>query len=288
MFSGAFTALVTPFRDDKVDYEKLRELVDGQIEQGIKGLVPCGTTGESATLTHEEHEGVIRAVLKQTAGRVPVIAGTGSNSTAEAISLTKCAQGLGADAALVITPYYNKPSQEGLYRHFTAVARAVEIPLVLYNVPGRTAVNMLPETVVRLAEHSNIVGIKEAGGSLDQAGEIISKTKLTVLSGDDALTLPMMRLGAKGVISVSANIVPGDVAAMVRCQIEGKTKEADELDAKLQPLCGAMFLETNPQPVKVAMKMLGRINGEMRLPMWGISEENEAKLRGVLADYGLL
>ncbi len=288
MFNGAFTALVTPFANGKVDHDKLRETVDWQIEQGINGLVPCGTTGECATLTHDEHTDVLRTVLKQAGGRVPVIAGTGSNSTAEAIQLTRAAQNMGADAALVITPYYNKPSQEGLFRHFAAIAEATQLPLVLYNVPSRTAVNMESETVARLGEYPNIVAIKEASGDLYQIAKIINTSKLTVLSGDDALTVEMMELGAKGVISVTANVVPGDMARLVALKSQGKNDEAAALDAKLRPLHAAMFVETSPQPAKTALKLLGKSNGEMRLPMWGVSEDSKAQIEKALKDYGLL
>ena len=288
MFNGAFTALVTPFANGKVDHDKLREMVDWQIEQGINGLVPCGTTGESATLTHDEHTDVLRTVLKQAGGRVPVIAGTGSNSTAEAIQLTKAAQDMGADAALVITPYYNKPSQEGIFRHFEAIAKATQLPLVLYNVPSRTSVNMEAETVVRLGEYPNIVAIKEASGDLYQIAKIINTSKLTVLSGEDAQTIEMMELGAKGVISVTANIAPGDMARLVALKSQGNDDEAAALDKKLRPMHDAMFVETNPQPVKIALKLLGKLNGEMRLPMWGISEDSDARLQKTLKDYGLL
>lgn len=289
MFQGAFTALVTPFKNGQVDYEALEESVEWQISQGIDGLVPCGTTGESATLTHDEHNEVVRRVLAASKGRVPVIAGTGSNSTQEALALTRAAQNAGADAALVITPYYNKPSQEGLYRHFRAVAEKVSIPIILYNVPGRTAVNMLPETVARLKDIANIVGVKEAGGKVEQTAKIHELApSLVVLSGEDALTVDLIGAGAKGVISVTANLVPADVKKMVHAALKGDTGEAGILQKKLMPLHDAMFLESNPQPVKTAMKMLGRGNGEFRLPLWGISAENEAKLRAVLADYGLL
>lgn len=289
MFQGAFTALVTPFKDGRVDYDALEKFVEWQIEQGIDGLVPCGTTGESATLTHDEHIEIIGRVLLAARGRVPVIAGTGSNSTAEAVSLTKAAQSAGADAALVITPYYNKPSQEGLYRHFKAVAQNVSLPIVLYNVPGRTAVNMLPETVARLKDFPNIVGVKEASGSVENTAKIHElASDLVIFSGEDALTLEIIKAGGKGVISVTANIAPADVKKMVQAALEGRGDAARALHEKLLPLHGAMFLETNPQPVKVALKMMDRGNGEFRLPMWGISPENEEKLKTALTACGLL
>jgi 4-hydroxy-tetrahydrodipicolinate synthase len=289
VFQGAFTALVTPFKNGQVDYRALEEYIEWQIAQGIDGLVSCGTTGESATLTHEEHNEVNRRVLLAAKGRVPVMAGTGSNSTAEAIALTRAAQNSGADAALMVTPYYNKPSQEGIFRHYKAVAEQVSMPILVYNVPARTGVNLLPETVARLTEISNIVGIKEASGSLDQVKKIREFCPgLDVFCGEDALTVEMMALGAKGVISVTANVVPADVKKMVSLALKGKIDEARKMQQKLMPLHGAMFLESNPQPVKVALKMLGRGNGEFRLPLWGLSPENEEKLRAALKAYGLL
>lgn len=288
MFSGCLVALVTPFRDGEVDYDKLQELVDWHLEQGTDGLVPCGTTGESPTLSFEEHERVIAAVVERVGGRIPVIAGTGSNNTAEALRLTRFAKEAGADGALMITPYYNKPTQEGMYRHFRTVAEEVDIPIVLYNVPGRTGVNLAPETVARLAELPNVVAVKEASGSLDQASEIASLCDITILSGDDSLTLPLMSVGAKGVISVVANIVPRDVKALIESFWEGHVERARRLHLKLFPLCRAMFFETNPIPVNTAMKMLGMTNGEMRLPLCEMSEANRARLRRVLTDYGLL
>jgi 4-hydroxy-tetrahydrodipicolinate synthase len=289
VFQGAFTALVTPFKNAQVDYKALEELVEWQIAQGIDGLVSAGTTGEAATLTHEEHNEVNRRVLLAAKGRVPVIAGTGSNSTAEAIALTRAAQNAGADAALLVTPYYNKPSQEGMFRHYKAVADQVSLPILVYNVPSRTGVNLLPETVKRLAEISNIVGVKEASGGVEQAAKIRELCPaLVVLSGDDALTLDMMAVGAKGVISVTANIAAADVKKMVGLALKGKMDEARKIQQKLMPLHTALFLETNPQPVKMALKMLGRGNGEFRLPLWGISPENEQKLAAALKGCGLL
>jgi 4-hydroxy-tetrahydrodipicolinate synthase len=288
MFSGCLVALVTPFKKGAVDYEKLRELVDWHVEQGTDGLVPCGTTGESPTLSFEEHEKVIAVVVEQAKGRIPVVAGTGSNSTTEALQLTRFAKEAGADAALLITPYYNKPTQEGMYRHFRTVAEEVDIPIVLYNVPSRTGVNLAPETVARLAQLKNIVAIKEASGSLDQASEIASRCDITILSGDDSLTLPLLSVGGTGVISVVGNIVPGDVKAMVTAYQRGDAARARELHLKLFPLCRAMFLETNPIPVNVAMKLLGMGTGEVRLPLCEMSPASEAKLRQALVDYGLL
>jgi len=288
MFSGCLVALVTPFQNGEVDYGKLRELVDWHVEQGTDGLVPCGTTGESPTLDFEEHEKVIATVVEQVKGRIPVIAGTGSNNTAEALRLTRYAKEAGADGALMITPYYNKPTQEGMYRHFRTVAEAVDIPIVLYNVPGRTGVNLAPETVARLAQLPAVVAIKEASGSLDQASAIAASCDITLLSGDDSLTLPLMSVGGEGVISVVANIVPRDVKAVIEAFREGHHDKARQLHLKLFPLCRAMFLETNPIPVNTAMKMLGRSNGDMRLPLCEMSESNQGRLRQALVDYGLL
>lgn len=289
MFQGAFTALVTPFKNGAVDYKALDELIEWQIAQGIDGLISAGTTGESATLTHEEHNEVNRRVLLAAKGRVPVIAGAGSNSTAEAIALTRAAQNYGADAALLVTPYYNKPSQEGLFRHYKAVSEQVSLPILAYNVPSRTGVNLLPETVARLAELPNLVGIKEASGGVEQAKKIRELCpRLVVLSGDDALTLDMMAVGAKGVISVTGNVVPADIKKMVALALSRKMDDARKMQEKLMPLHNAMFLETNPQPVKIALKLLGRGNAEFRLPLWGISPENEEKLRAALKAYGLL
>ncbi len=291
MFRGAFTALVTPFRDGRVDEPRLRELVERQIAAGIDGLVPCGTTGESPTLSHEEHDRVIEVVVEQTRRRVPVLAGTGSNSTEEAIRLTKHAREVGADGALMVAPYYNKPTQEGLYQHYRRVAREVKgFPIVIYNIPGRTGVNILPETMARLAEIDGIVGLKEATGSLAQAIETISlcPRDFVVLSGDDLLTLPLLAVGGAGVISVASNVVPADVKAMVAAWFAGRPDEARRLHDRLVPLTQALFVETNPAPVKTALAMLGQIEGEIRLPLCGLSEASARKLRGALRQYGLL
>ena len=289
MFKGSIVAIVTPMKNGKVDEEKLRELVDWQIEKGTDGIVPCGTTGESATLTYEEHCQVIDIVIDQVNKRVPVIAGTGSNSTHETIYLTEHAKKAGADGALVITPYYNKPTQKGLYDHFKAVAEAVDIPMILYNVPGRTAVNMLPDTVIELSKIKNIVGIKEASGSLDQAAEIIAGTDddFVLLSGEDSLTYPLLCLGADGVISVATNIVPDLMADLVDSFFAGDFLKARELHYKLYPLFKAIFYETNPIPVKKALYLLGLIEDEIRLPLVTMSEENTEKLRQVMIDLGL-
>ncbi|MGQ9630726.1 MAG: 4-hydroxy-tetrahydrodipicolinate synthase [bacterium] len=291
MFQGSFVAIITPFKDGKVDEATLRRLVDWHIEEGTDGIVPCGTTGESPTLSHEEHERVIDVVVEAVNKRVPVIAGTGSNSTAEALRLTKHAHRAGADAALVITPYYNKPTQEGMYQHFKKIAEEVPIPMVIYNVPSRTGVNILPETIARLSsELKNIVGVKEASGSLDQSSNIFNLCgdKVTILSGDDSLTLPIMAVGGKGVISVIANILPKDTATMVRLALEGNFVEAQKWHNKLFPLFKAMFIETNPIPVKTAAGMMCLASSEMRLPLCKMSPANEEKLRKALIDYGAL
>jgi len=288
-FAGLTVAMITPFRNGDVDYEALRRLVDWHVEQGTPAVAPVGTTGESPTLSHEEHERVIAAVVEQAAGRIKVVAGTGSNSTAEALRLTRFAAKAGADAALMVAPYYNKPTQEGLYLHYRRIAEEVDIPIIVYNIPGRTGRNIEPETFVRLAELPNIVGVKEASGSLDQASEIIARTDLTVLSGDDSLTLPLLAVGGRGVVSVAGNIVPGDVMAMIRAYEAGQVADAARMHARLFPLCKALLtLATNPIPIKTAMKLLGRDTGELRLPMCPMSEATERKLVEVLKDYGLL
>ena len=289
MFSGSLVALVTPFKNGKLDEEALAALIEFQITNGTHGIVPCGTTGESATLSHQEHERVVAFTVEVVNGRVPVIAGTGSNSTDEAISFTKHAKAVGANGALLITPYYNKPTQEGLYRHYTAIAKAVEFPLVLYNIPGRTCVNMTPSTVARLAEIPTVVAIKEGSGSLQQVSEIIQVCgdRITVLSGDDPLTLPMMAIGAQGVITVTANIAPADMATMVNASLKGDYHEARKLHYKLAPLFSALFYETNPIPVKAALAHMGKIQNEVRLPMTTLSVENQEKLVQVMKSSGL-
>jgi 4-hydroxy-tetrahydrodipicolinate synthase len=290
MFSGSIVAIVTPFRKGKVDERAFADLVEWQIANGTNGIVPCGTTGESATLTHEEHHRVIKLTVEVVKGRVPVIAGTGSNSTDEAISLTQHAREAGADGALLITPYYNKPSQEGLYRHYKAVAEAVDMPLVLYNIPGRTGVNMLPATVARLAVMKNIVGIKEGSGSVQQASDIAQTCgdRLTVLSGDDPLTLPMMAVGAKGVITVTANVMPKDMAQLVASFLAGRLDEARRIHFALSPLFAALFYETNPIPVKEALGMMGKIDPELRLPLCAMSADNRTQLARVLKEMQLI
>lgn len=289
MFTGSITALVTPFKDGKVDEAALRRLIDFQLENGINGVVPCGTTGESATLNYEEHDHVIEVVIDAVAGRVPVIAGTGSNSTSETIQLTAHARKAGADAALLIAPYYNKPTQQGLYEHYRRVAEEVDIPIILYNVPGRTGVNMLPETVARLSEIESIVGIKEATGDLKQVSEVIeySRKGFLVLSGDDFTTLPMLAIGGHGVISVTSNVMPKEISDMVRLFKEGRFDEATRLHFSLQALHRMMFIETNPIPVKTALAMMGMISEEFRLPLVRMAGANRVKLQGVLKSYGL-
>ncbi|HET8721484.1 MAG TPA: 4-hydroxy-tetrahydrodipicolinate synthase [Nitrospira sp.] len=290
MFSGSLVAIVTPFRNGKVDERALADLIEWQIANGTDGIVPCGTTGESATLTHEEHHRVVRLTVEVVNRRVPVIAGTGSNSTDEAISLTRHAKQAGAEAALLITPYYNKPTQEGLYRHYKAVAEAVDLPLVLYNIPGRTGVNMLPATVARLAVMKNVVGIKEGSGSVQQASEIAQTCgdRLTVLSGDDALTLPMMAVGAKGVITVTANVVPKEMAQLTASFLAGRLDEARRIHFALSPLFAALFYETNPIPVKEALGMMGKIEPELRLPLCAMGADNRNQLAKVLKDLRLI
>jgi 4-hydroxy-tetrahydrodipicolinate synthase len=288
-FAGLSVALTTPFKDGAVDYAALRAQIDFQVAAGTRCLCPVGTTGESPTLSHEEHDRVIAAVVEHAAGRIKVMAGTGSNSTQEALRLTRHAASVGADAALVVSPYYNKPTQEGFYQHFRALAEAVDIPICVYNIPGRSAKNIEPETIVRLAECRNIALVKEATGSMDQASQIIAATDLTVLSGDDSLTLPLMALGARGVISVVGNIVPQDMSALVRAWDAGNVAEAQRWHRKLFPLCRDMLsLATNPIPIKAAMKLLGRDTGELRLPMTPLDPAGMANLRRTLTTYGLL
>jgi 4-hydroxy-tetrahydrodipicolinate synthase len=290
MFTGSYVALVTPFKNGTVDEKALGDLIEWQIERGTNGLVPCGSTGESATLTHEEHDRVIALTVEVSRRRVPVIAGTGSNATHEAIRLTKHAKSVGVDAALLVTPYYNKPTQEGLFQHFEAIARAVDLPLVLYNIPGRSVVNMTPQTVARLSTITNIVGIKEASGNLSQMSDVIAACgeRFVVLSGDDALTLPLLAVGGKGVISVTANVAPGETAEMVSAALKGDWDRAKRLHYRLLPLSNSMFLETNPIPVKAALAMMGRCADEMRLPLTTMSDGPRAQLRQALTQFGLI
>ncbi len=287
MFSGSMTALVTPFRDEGVDWDTMGKLIDFQIENGTSAIVPCGTTGESATLSHEEHDQVVEFVVKKVAGRIKVIAGAGSNNTAEALRLTRHARETGADAALVITPYYNKPTQAGLIKHFEALAE-VGVPLVLYNVPGRTGVSIAPETVARLAGVPNVVAIKEASGSLEQVNQILNLCEITVLSGDDMLTLPILAVGGRGVISVAANVVPDGVSALVSSALAGDWEKARAEHFRLYNLFKAMFYETNPIPAKTSLALMGMIREQFRLPMCEISEANRKKLSELLKSYGLV
>ena len=287
---GAITAIVTPFKDGRFDEKVYEELIEWQIKEGIHGIVPCGTTGEASTLDYDEHYRVIEVAVKVVNRRVPVIAGTGSNSTTETIEITEKAKQLGADAALIVTPYYNKPSQEGLYRHYKAVAEAVDIPIVLYNVPGRTSVNLLPSTVARLAELRNIVALKEATGDMKQVSEIIRLCgdKISVVSGDDFTTLTLLALGGRGVISVSSNVAPRLVAEMFNAWDKGDIKKAREIHYRLEPLNAAMFIETNPIPVKTALAMMGKIAEDFRMPLCEMSKANRERLEGVLRSMGLI
>lgn len=290
MFKGAIVAIVTPFRNGKVDEEAYRNLIEFQIANGTDGIVPCGTTGESSTLSHEEHDRVIDICVDAVKKRVPVIAGTGSNSTEEAIRMTRHAHEVGADGALMVCPYYNRPTQEGLYQHYKAVAEAVPIPIIVYNIPSRTGVNLLPDTLARLAKIPNIVGVKEASGLIKQMSDIIGLCgkDFTVLSGDDGFTLPLMAVGGHGIISVISNVAPADMAGMVDAFFAGDLKKAQELHHKMSPLIDAMFIETNPTPAKAALAMMGKIAYEVRLPLWKLSEANHEKLRKVMQNYGLI
>lgn len=288
MFQGSMVAIVTPFNNGEVDYDALDKLIDFQIENGTDFIVPCGTTGESPTLSHEEHNRVIEFVVEKVAGRAGVIAGSGSNSTREAVSLTKHAREAGADGALVITPYYNKPTQQGLYLHFKEIAEKTDIPLVLYNVPGRTGVKLEPETIADLFELEQVAAIKEACGSVDQVNKILNLCDITVISGDDMLTLPMMAVGGKGVISVAANIVPQRVNDLVHSALEGRWEEARKIHFELYSLFQMMFLETNPIPVKTSLALMGRVKEEFRLPLCGMDRDHRGRLEGLLRDYGLI
>lgn len=292
LFSGAMTALVTPFKNNAIDEDAYRSFIEWQIESGIHGLVPCGTTGESATLSHAEHERVIEICIDQAAGRVPVLAGAGSNNTAEAIALTKFAKNAGADGALLITPYYNKPTQEGLYKHYKAVASAVNLPLVPYNVPGRTGCNLLPHVIAKLAAEfpDQIVGLKAATGDMKQGSETleICPARFSVLSGDDLTAFPLIALGAKGLISVTSNIAPDRVVAMCNAAIAGQMEAARDIHHRLFPLSQAMFMTSNPIPVKTALSMMGKMSSEMRLPLCQMSEPDQEALRRVLIEHQLL
>lgn len=288
-FAGLSVAIVTPLRDGQLDIEALRQQVQFQIDAGTQCLCPVGTTGESPTLTHDEHERVISEVVQAAAGRIKVMPGTGSNSTAEALRLTRWAAREGADAALLVAPYYNKPTQEGFYQHYKAIAEAVEIPLCVYNIPGRTGKNIEPETIARMANIPNITMVKEATGSMDQASQILASTDLTVLSGDDSMTLPLLAVGGEGVISVVGNIVPKDMLSLLKTFGDGDLQNAQKWHTKLFTLCRDLLsLSTNPIPIKAAMQMLGRDTGELRLPMTPLDPASQAKLRQTLTAYGLL
>lgn len=290
MFKGVFVAIVTPFKNGKIDEEALRGLIDFQIAGGVDGIVPCGTTGESATLNHEEHDQVIRIAVDACKGKASVLAGTGSNSTQEAIQLSRNAKNAGADGLLQITPYYNKPNQEGLYHHFSSIADAVDLPIVLYNVPSRTSVNMVPETVVRLAKIKNIVGTKEASGSLQAISKIIDNCgkDFTVLSGDDPLLWPILAIGGKGVISVTANILPAKVAALCKAAAIGDIAEARSLHYELMDINDSLFIDTNPIPVKAALHLMGKIENELRGPLIELSKDTLERLKKAMACHGLL
>lgn len=290
MIYGSIVAIVTPFTDGTIDYGKLEELIEFHIDSGTHGIVPVGTTGESPTLSHAEHQEVIKFTVETVRERIPVVAGTGSNSTEEALRLTKFAEDVGADAALVVTPYYNKPTQEGIYRHFRAVADKTSLPLILYNVPGRTVVNIEPETMERLfCDCENIIGIKEASGSLEQASRIIflCGEDLILLSGDDAVNYPLLTVGARGFISVTANIAPADVSEMYNSFARGEFERAKELHYRLFPLNNVLFVESNPIPVKAALAVMGRISPEIRAPLYELSGENLERLKRELEGYGL-
>jgi len=289
MFEGSYVAIVTPFKDGKIDYPLFEKLIELHVESGTAGLVPCGTTGESPTVTHAEHKDIVRFVVKQAGGRIPVIAGTGSNSTAEAVELTVDAAKAGANATLQVAPYYNKPEPDGMFQHFKTVADAAGLPIILYNIPGRTGRAIAMETIVRLAnEVEEVVALKAADGSLDNVAAVRRATDIDILSGDDSMTLPMMAAGGNGVISVVANLIPTDVAKMVAAALRGDFAAAREMHLKMFPLFKAVFIETNPIPVKAAMEMLGLCSAEMRLPMSAIRPESKAALAQALRDYGLL
>jgi len=287
-FAGLSVAIVTPFKDGKIDYDRLAEQLEFQVAAGTTCVCPVGTTGESPTLSHEEHQEFIRKSIEIVAGRIKVMPGTGSNSTDEALQLTKSAAAAGADAALVVAPYYNKPTQEGFYQHYRTLAQAVEIPICVYNIPGRTGKNIDPETIIRMAEMPNITMVKEATGSMDQASQIISATDLTVLSGDDSITLPLMSIGGRGIVSVVGNIIPQDMIALVKAFESGDLTQARACHHKLFPLCKDMLsIATNPIPIKTAMQLLGRDSGELRLPMTPLTEPQVEALKKTLTEYGL-
>jgi 4-hydroxy-tetrahydrodipicolinate synthase len=290
MFEGTYTALVTPFAGDGIDYDALGALIESQVAASVDGVVPCGSTGESATLSHEEHERVIAFTIEKTAGRIQVIAGTGSNSTAESVRLTRFAKAQGASGSLLIAPYYNKPTQDGLYAHYRTIAESVDLPLLVYNIPGRSAVNIQPETIARLSEIENIVGVKEASGSLDQVSRTVQSCRrgFTVLSGDDSLTLPILAVGGAGVIAVVSNLVPSKLAALVTAGRAGDFETARRAHYELLPLMQAMGLETNPIPIKKALSLAGKIKPDVRLPLTPMRAENEVRLKEVLSAAHLI
>ncbi len=291
IFRGAFVAIVTPFIDGQVDEQGLIDLIEFHIANGTNGIVPCGTTGESATLSHEEHHRVVELTVKTVNGRVPVVAGSGSNSTSEAINLTRHAKDAGVDGVLMVSPYYNKPSQEGLYQHYKAVAEAVDVPIILYNVPSRTSSNILPQTVARLAQIDNIVGIKEATADLNQISEVIRlcPADFSVLSGDDFTSMPTVLIGGTGVISVTSNVAPRDMAEMMEAALAGDVAKAKQMHYKLFPLMQAMFYDTNPVPAKKSLELMGKIkSGTPRLPLCSIDDDSLARLKGALSAYGLI
>jgi 4-hydroxy-tetrahydrodipicolinate synthase len=290
MFNGALTAIVTPFRDGTIDEPALRELIEWQIESGIDGIVPCGSTGESATLTHAEHERVIKIAIEQARKRVPVVAGTGSNSTAEAIRLTAAAREMGADGALLISPYYNKPTQEGIYKHYKMIAASVDLPLIVYNIPGRTASNIAPETFARLCEIKNIVGVKEASGSMDQISDMrrLCGDRLTILSVDDSLTLPLMALGGSGVMSTTSNVIPREMHELAAAAIAGDFERAREIHYRTLPLFRALFVETNPIPVKQALAFMGKCVNELRLPLVPMTPAPAERLKAAMKELRLV
>jgi 4-hydroxy-tetrahydrodipicolinate synthase len=290
MFTGSMVALVTPFKEGKVDWQSLENLIEFHIQSGTHGIVPCGTTGESATLSHEEHDSVIKTVVKTVRNRVPVIAGTGSNSTAEAARLTRQAEKSGADGALMISPYYNRPTQEGIYQHYRRVASEVGIPIIVYNIPGRTGSKIEPETLARMAEVKNIAGVKEATGSVDQAIDVIRLCgdRLAVYSGEDSLIFSLMALGGKGVISTVANVAPEQTAQLAEACLKGDWEKGRQLQFELMPLIRSLFIETNPIPVKTALSLMGKCSGDLRLPLTPMAEGNLKKLNLAMAEFGLL
>jgi 4-hydroxy-tetrahydrodipicolinate synthase len=290
MFHGALTAIITPFRDGAVDEPALRELIEWQIQSGIDGLVPCGSTGESATLSHAEHERVVKITVEQTRKRVPVVAGTGSNSTTEAIRLTASAREMGADGALLISPYYNKPTQDGIYKHYKMVAASVDLPIFAYNIPGRTGSNIAPETFARMAEIKNIIGVKEASGSTEQTSDILRLTngKFTVLSGDDALTVPLMAIGAKGVIATIGNAMPREIHELAAAGLAGDFERARQLHYKMLPLMRTLFIETNPICIKQALAFMGKCGNELRMPLVPMTPPAAEKLKAAMKELRLI